>query len=168
MPEGSITTKDKGSARARLEPAWQSLAAVREEMDRLFDNLWRSFGGGALRGGADALAIAAPALDMVEADGEYRITAELPGIDAADVEVSVSGDALTISGEKRQERDEKTQNLFVSERSFGSFRRSLQLPQGIDAEKVEAAFSKGVLTVTLPKTPEAARQARKIEIKAAA
>jgi len=167
MPEGSVTTNSRTSVPARAEPAWQPLASLREEMDRLFDNFWRGFGGGLPTRGGTSFTLSAPAIDMVEGEGEYRITAELPGIDAADVDVSVSGDVLTISGEKKQERNEKAENYFVSERSFGSFRRSLQLPQGTDPEKVSAEFSKGVLTVTLPKTPEAVRQPRKIEVKAA-
>ncbi|WP_424138696.1 Hsp20/alpha crystallin family protein [Roseomonas chloroacetimidivorans] len=138
-------------------------------MDRIFDNFWRGVGSGLPSGrGAPSFGLGAPAIDMVEGEKEYRLTAELPGIDTADLDLSLSGDVLTISGEKNHERDEEAQNYFSSERSFGSFRRSLQLPQSVDREKISADFSKGVLTVTLPKTPEAAQQPRKIEVKAAA
>jgi len=169
MPEGSIMTKEKASVPARPDPAWQPLANLRAEMDRIFDSFWRGFGGSwPAREGAPSFALGAPAVDMVDGEKEYRLTAELPGIDTADLDVSVSRDILTISGEKKQEREDRAENYFVSERTFGSFRRSLQLPQGVDREKISADFSKGVLTVTLPKTPEAAQQRRRIEVKAAA
>ena len=161
-------TKEQASVPARPDAAWHPLAALREEMDRLFDNLWRGFGGLLARGGTPSFGFSAPAIDMAEGEKEYRFTAELPGIDTADLDLSLSGDVLVISGEKKHKCDEKAESYFVSERSFGAFRRSLQLPQGVDREKISADFSKGVLTVILPKTAEAAQQQRKIEVKAAA
>lgn len=161
---------------SRLETLWQPLAAFREEMDRLFDNFWRGFGPGrpARRIGAElqplwrfetSFGMAAPAIDVVEAEKEYRITAELPGMDIRQVELSVSDDMLTIKGEKKEEREEKAENYYLSERRFGSFQRSFQLPSGVDRNRVEAKYEKGVLTVTLPKTAEAAARQKKIEIK---
>ena len=73
---------------------------------------------------------------------------------------------LTIKGEKKEEKEEKAKNYHLSERRYGAFQRSFQLPFGVDAEKIEANFQKGVLTVTLPKTPEAQKKEKKIEIKA--
>ena len=89
------------------------------------------------------------------------------GIDAKDIDVSVSGDTLILKGEKRQEKDEKDQNYHFSERSYGSFQRSFQLPSRIDQNKVAADFSKGVLTITLPKTAEAQKPQKKIEVRSA-
>jgi len=87
-------------------------------------------------------------------------------MDEKDVSVCVKGGALVIEGEKRQEKEEKGKDSYLSERSYGAFRRNFTLPDEVDAEKVKAQFAKGVLTVTLPKTA-AAQSARKIEVKAA-
>lgn len=157
----------------RQEGPWQPLAALRGEMDRLFDNFWRGFGAPA-RGTADSLlprvfegafGAAAPALDLVETAADYRLSAKLPGMDAKDVELTLADDMLTIKGEKKEEREEKTDSFHLSERRFGSFRRALPLPRGIDRAKVEARFDKGVLTVILPKTAEATAASTRIEIK---
>jgi HSP20 family protein len=159
----------------KAESAWQPILALREEMDRLFDNFWRGFGmGRPVRRMAEpqplgrfmtSLGMAIPDIDIVEAEKEYRIVAELPGMSQGDVDLSVSGDVLTIKGEKKEQKEEKGENYHLSERRFGSFQRSLQLPQGIDRDKIEARFDKGVLTVTLSKTAEAAARRQKIDIK---
>jgi len=180
MSESQTKTLAKSEAQtpatsSRLEGLWQPFAALRGEVDRVFDNVWRGFGGGMTRqaGGElqplwrleTAFGVTAPAVNLVESENEYRVTAELPGMDAKDVEVSMSGDILAIKGEKKEEREEKSENYHLSERRFGSFRRSFQLPRGVDRERIEARFDKGVLTVTLPKTAEAAAQQKKIEVK---
>lgn len=148
-----------------------------EEMDRAFEDFWRgrpsfpslarAFGAGPLWGRALIPAPLVPAVDFVEDDKAFRITAELPGMTDKDVDISLSGDVLTIKGEKQEEKEEKRKNYYMSERRFGSFQRSLTLPDGIDRDKIEAVCEKGVLTVTLPKTPEAVKQQKKIEVKAA-
>jgi HSP20 family protein len=94
-----------------------------------------------------------------------KISAELPGIDAKDIDVSVSGDTLVLKGEKRQEKEENDKNYHFSERAYGSFQRSFQLPSSVDRDKVAVDFSKGVLTITLPKTAKAQKPQKKIEIK---
>jgi HSP20 family molecular chaperone IbpA len=105
------------------------------------------------------------AIDMSEDDKAFKISAELPGIDAKDIDVSLSGDTLVLKGEKRQEKEEKDKNYHFSERSYGSFQRSFQLPLSIDRDKVAADFSNGVLTITLAKTAEAQKPQKKIEVK---
>jgi HSP20 family protein len=95
------------------------------------------------------------------------ITAELPGIDQKNVEVNVANGAITIKGEKKEETEEKKKDYYVSERRYGSFERYFGLPDGVDADKIEATFKNGVLKVTLPKTAEAQQAAKKIEVKAA-
>jgi len=109
---------------------------------------------------------AQPPVDLTEKNGEYEISAELPGLDEKDVEVKLSNGILTISGEKKAEREEKDKDYHFSERRYGSFRRAFRVPEGVDAEKIEASFQKGVLTVKLPKTAEAVDSGKKIEIKA--
>ncbi len=105
-------------------------------------------------------------MDLVEKETEYEITAELAGIDEKNVDIKVANNLLTIKGEKTEEKEEKKKDYFLSERRYGSFQRSFQLPQGVDAEKIEATFAKGILTVKLPKTAEAQEAEKTIAVKA--
>ncbi|MGA2087858.1 MAG: Hsp20/alpha crystallin family protein [Stellaceae bacterium] len=138
--------------------------SFRGEMDRLFDRFgvpsFPSFFGA-----SPDLAFTVPAVDVTEDDKAYKIAAEMPGVEEKDIDVSVNEDTLVLKGEKRQEKEEKGKNTYVSERSYGSFQRAFALPEGVDRGKIAADFSKGVLTVTLPKTPESQKQQKKIEIK---
>lgn len=169
---------ESGAAPAAGARGLQPLTALRAEMDRLFDDFLSGFptmpfaGRGfetdpwrRLRG---TFGEAMPTVDVAERDQEYRIVAELPGMAESDVDVSVAEGVLHLKGEKKQEREEKDENYYVSERRFGSFQRSFRLPADVDAEKIEAGFKNGVLTVVLPKTAEAAQKRRKIEVKGAA
>jgi HSP20 family protein len=88
-------------------------------------------------------------------------------MDEKNIEVKVTNGNLTIKGEKQEEKEEKKKDYYLHERHFGSFERSFDVPEGVDADKIEANFKKGVLTVTLPKKPEAQKPAKKIEVKAA-
>ncbi len=133
--------------------------ALRREMDALFDGFFGATGG------VQTLETFEPRVDVAENDKEVRITAELPGVEEKDVEVSLSRDAITIKGEKREEKEEKGKEQYRMERSYGAFRRSFSLPCEVDADKATASFKKGVLTVMLPKTAEAAKS-KKIEVKA--
>jgi len=108
-----------------------------------------------------------PAVDVIESENAYEVTAELPGMDEKNIEVKVANGFLTIKGEKQEEKEEKKKDYYLQERSFGSFERSFGLPEGVDADKIQASFKKGVLTVMLPKKPEAQKPAKKIEVKGA-
>jgi len=161
--------KSAPPAQTNVPDVWQSF---RSEMDRLFDRFGSGFGFPSLRRMVDiepawrsSFSISTPAIDMSEDEKAYKIAAELPGIDATDIDVSVTGDMLVLKGEKRQEKEEKDKNYHFSERSYGSFQRAFELPESVDRNKVAADFSKGVLTITLPKTTEAQRPAKKIEVK---
>jgi HSP20 family protein len=152
------------------EAVWQPLATLRSEMDRLFDGFWRGLGSprgaeGPSRLFQAAFGTATPSLDLVENAADYRLSAELPGMDAADVELTIADDMLTLRGEKKESREEKTETFHLAERRFGSFQRAVPLPRGIDRDRIEARFDKGVLTVILPKTAEAAAAKTRIEIK---
>ena len=146
--------------------------SFRGEMDRLFDrfgfpSLRRVFDSEPSWRPASSFSFSVPAIDMSEDEKVYKISAELPGIDAKDIDVSVSGGTLVLKGEKRQEKEEKDKNYHFSERAYGSFERSFPLPSSVDRDKVAADFSKGVLTITLPKTAAAQKPQKKIEIKSA-
>ena len=106
-----------------------------------------------------------PAIDVTETDGQIEITAELPGLEEKDVQVNVADNVLTIRGEKKAEKEDKQKDYHVVERSYGSFYRAFELPAGVDADKIKADISKGVLKVTVPKP--APKQAKKIDVKAA-
>jgi len=94
-------------------------------------------------------------MNLAESEGEVTVTAELPGVDPKDVDISVSDNLLTIRGEKKQEKEDRKRNYHYVERRFGSFHRSIQLPSSIDANKVDASFKNGILTVTLQKRQDA-------------
>ena len=168
MAEIPVEVKKTAPTQTNVPDVWNSF---RGEMDRLFDR----FGFPSLRRvfdmepswlPASSFSFSAPAIDMSEDEKAYKISTELPGIDAKDIDVSMSGDTLVRKGEKRQEKEEKDKNYHFSERSYGSFQRSFQLPLSIDRDKVAADFSEGVLTITLPKTAEAQKPQKKIEVKA--
>ncbi|MEJ2673451.1 MAG: Hsp20/alpha crystallin family protein [Deltaproteobacteria bacterium] len=140
---------------------FREVSRLRREMDRLWDDY---FGSGR-RGLQPLTAEFAPAVDIKETDTEIVVKAEVPGIDANDINISVTGEVLTIKGEKKSEREEKEENYHLVERSYGSFSRSLALPAAVDLDKIEAKYAKGVLTVTCPKKEEVKPKA--IEIKTA-
>jgi HSP20 family protein len=106
-----------------------------------------------------------PAVNVSESDQEFRISAELPGMDENDIELLLSQGNLTIKGEKKQEHEDKGSGYYRLERNYGTFQRSIPLPKGVDTEQVDATFKKGVLTVTLPKIPELQSDTRKVTIK---
>jgi HSP20 family protein len=105
-----------------------------------------------------------PTVDIAEKNSAYEVTAELPGMDEKDIEVTFSDGVLTIKGEKKEEKEEKDKDYYLSERRFGSFQRTLRVPQGVDADKISATVKNGVLTVTMPKTAEAQKRQKSIPI----
>lgn len=153
---------------------WMPFESLRREIDRLFDDFhpfdWHLpanvFGAETPRIARAAWQVA-PAMDLVEKEDGYEVTAELPGLDEKNVEIKLSNHTLTIKGEKDEQKEEKQKDYYLSERRYGSFQRTFRLPEGIDTNKIDASFSKGVLTVKLPKTAEAQMAEKKIPIKAA-
>lgn len=138
--------------------------SLRREMNRMFEDTFGNFLAPMREGiGRGMLA---PSVDVKETDKELEVTAELPGVDEKDVQVTLEDDVLTIKGEKKLEKEESREGYHVSERSYGSFFRSLPMPSGVDPNKVNATFSKGILKVTLPKPAGAQAKAKKIDIKA--
>jgi len=159
---------------ARSAPhAWAPLDSLRQEIDRLFEDfhpLWRfpaSHASGRSSLFSNPEWSMTPAVDMVEKSNQYEITAELAGLDDKDVELMLASGTLTIKGEKSEDRHEQKDAYHLSERRYGAFQRSFRLPDGIDADRIEAKFEKGLLRVVLPKTSEAVKGEKKIEIKAA-
>ncbi len=175
-----IKTEDKSTLPISARTDWHPLESLRREIDRVFDlfdhdNLRMPFARSlfgmpvtnmpATRRQAGAPGLLA--IDLCETDKAFEILAELPGLSDKDIEVRVAHGGLTIRGEKRAIHEERHRDYHVSERSFGAFQRSFALPEGVDADRIEAQFKNGILTVTLPKTAEAQRAEKKITVKAA-
>jgi HSP20 family protein len=154
-----------GKSLAERQEWTHPFATLRQEMDRLFDGFFEGRFDRP-RFGLTSSDAFVPQVDVVDTDKEVRVSVELPGIDEKDIDVSLTKEALTIRGEKAEEKEEKGKNYYRSERSFGSFSRTIPLPIDIDSSKVSATFKKGVLTVKLPKTKQAIEETRKIAIKA--
>lgn len=138
-----------------------ALGTLQRRMNRMFDDFFGDFGPSALTSAF------VPRIDISDTEKEIKVTAELAGMDEKDVEITLHDDVLTIKGEKKLQRDEKNERTFLSERSYGSFSRSIALPETIQQDKINAVFKKGVLTLTLPKAPVEETKAKKIEIKTA-
>lgn len=167
-----VKNEPSQTAPATRVQEWRPFETLRNQVDRLFrdfetgflqsplyrdiDNFWRR----------DFAFPVTPAVDVVEKDNAFELTAELPGLDAKNIELSLSDDVLTIKGEKNEEKEEKTKDRYVSERRYGSFRRSLQLPASVDPAKIEASYKSGVLSVKLPKSEEAKKKQTVIPITA--
>jgi len=142
-------------------------SAMRDEMDKVFQQFERGFPRWPTLFQQER-SMLVPELDVRENSTSITVEAELPGVAEKDISVTLANGVLTIKGEKKQEMEEKSENYHLSERSYGSFARSLRLPETIDESKLEAKFDKGVLKITAAKKPEAVKAERKIEIKKSA
>lgn len=138
-------------------------SALQREVDRLFDDFARTTWSPFSSNGAFGAVVK---MDVAETKDGIELTAELPGLEEKDVEVTLSDRMLTISGEKQADKEEKQKNYYFAERSYGAFSRSIELPADIDAGKIKAVITNGVLKVSLPRTAKA--EAKKIEVKTAA
>jgi HSP20 family protein len=175
MAEASQKAPAKSEEKAieRAPAEWSPLSNLRREFDRMLEDFpwsWRRPLPRALfdvepffRGFGGVGAV--PAVDIAEKDNEYEITAELPGMDESNIDVKFADGVLTIKGEKKEEKEEKRKDYYLSERRYGSFQRSFPVPESVDANRIEAKFVNGVLTVKLPKSPEAQKNEKKIAIK---
>jgi HSP20 family protein len=167
-----IKTLATSVPQATTSSGWQPFDALRSQIDRLFHDFQVGFLQGPSRSLLDIEPFwrrdfgfeVTPAVDIVEKEKAFEVTAELPGLDVKNIDLQLSDNVLTIKGEKQEEKEEKTKDRYVSERRYGSFRRSLQVPSGVDADKIEASFKSGVLTVTLPKSPEAQKKQKTIPV----
>ncbi len=138
--------------------------SLQREIDRLFDDFTRGFPSFPTFGNGKSELM--PSMDVTETDKAIEITAELPGLEEKDVQVNVADNLLTIRGEKKAEKEEKDKNYRLVERSYGSFERTFELPDGVNVDAIQAGIAKGVLKVTVPKPAPA--QSKKIDVKAAA
>jgi HSP20 family protein len=144
-------------ALVRWEPA-REINSLQQEMNRLFSTFFDTPTGG---NGTTARRWI-PAMDLVETDDHYVLTADLPGLSQDDISLEFEGDVLTLSGERRSEHTDRKEGFYRLERATGSFSRSLTLPEGVDPDAVQATFDKGVLTVRIPKPEQ--RKPKKVSI----
>lgn len=172
-PTSKVPVKTEKSP-AAMPQMLRPFESLRREVDRLFDE----FDGGFFRSPfrspffdlatfrrAEATFTAAPAVDVSETDNAYEITAEMPGMEEKNIEVKVANGLLTIKGEKQEDKEEKKKDYYMRERSFGSFERNFQVPDGVETDRIEASFKNGVLSVTLPKSAAAQQAEKKITVK---
>lgn len=142
---------------------WTSgeLGRLRQEMDSLFERFFESFP----RLGITRRMGLTPAIDLCETKDDIIVKAEIPGIDSKEIDISLSGDVLSIKGEKKQEKVDKDKNFHRVERSYGSFSRSVRLPCEVEEEKITATYERGVLNVRLPKCEPSKPKKIKIDVK---
>jgi HSP20 family protein len=158
--------RSRSQAPATRGDDFDPFVSMRQEMDRVFDNFFGALDrpSRGLMGGWQTIS---PALDIAENEKDVVVTAELPGLDEKDFEVTLAGDVLTLKGEKKSEQEKKNGDSQYVERRYGSFSRSVRLPFTVKNEAVEANYDKGVLTVRIPKPAEAQNAVRRIEVKTA-
>lgn len=170
--KSAVTPKAKTEPQKEAPDSTQSLTTLRDQIEEMFDHYFKewprwprlseswdldtSFGPAGFQH--------APTVDMSESDDGYTVTAELPGLDENDLDVSLVGDVLTIKGEKREEKEEKEKEFHLKERRYGQFRRSFKLPDDVNSNKISADFQQGVLTVDLPKATGSKKRARRIKV----
>jgi HSP20 family protein len=140
--------------------------SLQHQMNSLFDDFFSGFDitpRALVSGGFGAFT---PSLDVKESDKDFTIRAELPGVEEKDIEVTLTNDAVTIKGEKKEEKEDKGKNYYYMERSYGSFNRVIPLAVETDANKAQASFKNGVLNITIPKSASAKTKGTKVPIKA--
>jgi HSP20 family protein len=157
----SLIRRDRNEQRELASP----FTHLQREMNRLFEDFFGDRWGLEPYSGWGRLEGFRPSVNVSETDKEVRVTAELPGVEEKDIDVTVTRNALTIKGEKHTEHEEKSESHYHVERSFGSFERTVPLPAEVVTDKVDARFSKGVLTISMPKTETAQAEARRVKIK---
>lgn len=154
-------------APVKKESRRDAMLDLRQEMNQLFEEFLNS-SPMAMSPFSEETSLAGdfvPHMDIKESEKEITVAAELPGIEAEDIDISITGNTLTIKGEKKHEKEEKGERYYRSERSYGSFQRSIPLPDSIQEDKIEATYQKGVLNVSLPKQPGSGKGTKRIEIK---
>ena len=145
--------------RTELEPRTNDVWGLQSDINRLFDAFMSPLDT------AETHSAMVPKLDVAELKDRFEIKAELPGMEEKDIDLSIEDGLLTISGEKKAETEEKDKGYYLKECSYGTFSRSVRLPDNIADDKIEAKFKKGVLTIDLPKKAIASPKSRKIAIK---
>lgn len=162
--------RKKGESLLPVRRRDRAVDLLHRKMDDLFEDFFEGFEDlltpGPLMRRETAWLAESPGFEVSETDDEFRVKAELPGLDEKDIEVMIEGNALTIRGEKKRELEEKRRDYHLSEVSYGQFSRTFTLPEGADRDKAQAQFKKGVLTLTMPKTEQVKAARKRIAVEA--
>jgi HSP20 family protein len=150
--------------RSQLSTRNDPILSLRRDMDRLFEDFTTDLGAFRSPLWERSLDSFTPRLDMEDRDDKIILTAELPGMSDKDVQVELNKDYLTMKGEKKSTREEKSSERYVSERSFGAFERTIRLPADVMRDKIDAVVKDGILTISLPKSPEAKKEVKKVAV----
>jgi HSP20 family protein len=162
----------KETALATREPFFPTLFAAPfpfmrrfvEDVERMFDEFGPSFAMAPWKPGEEGFRVWAPDVEIKQTNGEFMVKVDLPGLTKKDVKVEVSDGALTIEGERKQEKEEKGEGFYRSERTYGKFSRTIALPEGVEVEKAKANFTNGVLEIVMPAPTRKAPPTRVLEI----
>jgi HSP20 family protein len=157
----AIVPSRKNEERSLAQRAGEPLSHLRNQINRVFDDF---FGESWLRPRREMAAGFWPQVDVTQTDKEIKVSADIPGVEPKDIDVSVEDGMLIIKGEKKYEREEKEKGQYRMERSYGSFERAIELPAEVDESKAKAEFKKGVLRLTLHKRPGAPSRRKKIPV----
>jgi HSP20 family protein len=142
-------------------------SSLQREINRLLDEFFREANVPSFEFPEEGPGVYVPRVDVTEDEKAIKITAELPGMEEKDINVSVSRDAVTITGEKREEKEEEDKGYYRMERRYGSVRRTVPLPFEVEIDKAQATFKNGILTIELPKSPESRGSVKTIQVKKA-
>lgn len=155
----ALTRRHSGGAAESEVP---TLRGLQREVDGLFDNFFQGFG---LIPAESRTGLLTPKINIAETEKAYELTLEVPGVEEKDIDIQLSGNVLTVQGEKREEAREEGKQFYRMERSYGSFQRSFTLPEGVDEENIQAKSRNGILHITLPKSEKARDKVKKIAVK---
>ncbi|NLX18704.1 MAG: Hsp20/alpha crystallin family protein [Desulfobulbus sp.] len=153
--EHAVPVKHAAKSGYFPERYYDPTLSIHRDIDRLFDQFFHGFGVPAFGRhrewpGIDS-GMLKPKIDLAASDDEYLLTVEIPGVDEKDVSIDITGNTMTVRGEKRQEKEEKEKDYYRIERSYGSFQRVLSLPEDVDQDAIKAGFKNGILSVTMPR-----------------
>lgn len=164
----TVPVKYSNKSSNRYSP--ESFGGLHNEMDRLFDDFFNGFALSPFRSRSSMREgisgdLLKPSLDLGATEKEYTVSIEIPGVSEKDVSIELVHDALIIRGEKKQRKEEKSKNFYRLERSYGSFQRTLSLPEDVNRENIKADFKNGVLNITIPRMALPENKVKQIEIK---
>lgn len=156
----------KQTAEVKPEAQEHPIASFHRDINKVFDNFFSDFSFPSLRNTEELWNTSfSPKVNVSENEKEINVEAELPGMEEKDVNVTLNNNSLVIKGERKSKKEDKSDNYHLVESSYGSFCRTIPIPEGIDRDKIEAVYKNGVMKVTIPKTEEAKKKVKKIPIK---
>ena len=157
--------KNVAVKRVDSQPESNSLFSLQQDMNRIFETFFQAFDEQPFASLSESSSgFFQPKIDLSETQAELKVSVELPGLSVKDLHVTVTNDALTIKGEKHEEKEEQTKGYYRMERHYGSFNRTVEFPVGVDKDRAEASFNNGVLTIVVPKAKHSQVEVKKIPV----